>query len=154
MSVTTSAPEFPTGYPNDPSNLAAEYGRSRTDERHHIVFTGVFRLPYRLSLAPIVSTRSGQPWTERLGYDYNGDGKNSDRPAGVGRFTMDGPSYKNVSVRLTKTIPLQGKNSLDLIAEVFNLFNTTNYDVSSIDGALSLQRPDDHEPAELLRMNC
>jgi len=51
--------------------------------------------------------RFGQPWTTRLGYDFNGDGKNSDRPAGVGRNTNDGPKYKNISLRLTKRHRLQ-----------------------------------------------
>lgn len=135
------SPEFPFGYPNDPSNLAAEYGRSRTDERHRLVVTGVIRLPYRFSLAPVVEYGSGQPWTQRLGYDFNGDGKNSDRPAGVGRFTMNGPSYSNVNVRLTKAFPLPRRHAIELIAEVFNLLNSTNYDVASIDGALYLNGP-------------
>jgi hypothetical protein len=147
------SPEFPTGYPNDPSNLPAEYGRSRSDERHRIVFTGVFKLPYHFTLSPVIEYGSGQPWTQRLGYDYNGDGKNSDRPTGVGRFTMDGPSYKNVNLRVTKAFPLPRRNSIDLIAEVFNLFNTTNFDVASIDGALNLNGPTILSPATALLAN-
>ena len=77
------SPEFPFGYPNDPSNIDAEYGRSRADERYRFVLTGIIHLPWQLTLAPIYEYGSGQPWNHRLGYDFNGDGKNSDRPAGV-----------------------------------------------------------------------
>jgi hypothetical protein len=141
------SPEFPFGYPNDPRNLEAEYGRSRSDERHRLVITSVFKLPYRFSVAPIIEYGSGQPWTQRLGYDYNGDGKNSDRPAGVGRFTMNGPAFKQVSVRLTKTLALPKHNSVELIAEAFNLFNTVNFNVAAIDGALYRSGPTLTNPA-------
>ena len=45
-----------TDYPNDPANLAAEYGRSRADERVRFVTSGVFRLPAHFTLAPIFDT--------------------------------------------------------------------------------------------------
>jgi hypothetical protein len=147
------SPEFPFGYPNDPSNLEGEYGRSRTDERHRVVVTSVIKLPYRVSVAPIIEYGSGQPWTQRLGYDYNGDGKNSDRPSGVGRFTMDGPSFKQVSMRVTKSFALQKHNSVELIAEVFNLFNTTNFNVAAIDGALYLNGPTLLSPTTAITTN-
>jgi outer membrane receptor protein involved in Fe transport len=135
------SPEFPSGYPNDPANLEAEYGRSRTDERHHVVATAVIRAPYGLSVAPVVEFGSGQPWTRRLGYDYNGDGVISDRPAGVGRFTENGPNYENVNLRVTKAFKFPGAYSADLIFEVFNLFDRTNYNVATIDGAMYLSGP-------------
>lgn len=135
------SPDFPTGYPNDPANMEAEYGRARGTERYRIVVSGIFHLPWALTLAPIYEYGSGQPWTQRLGYDFNGDGKNSDRPAGVGRNTMDGPPFRQLSLRLTKSIPITGWGSLDAIAECFNVTNVTNWDVQSIDGALYLSGP-------------
>jgi hypothetical protein len=141
------SPEFPTGYPNDPADLNAEYGRSRSDERHRLVITSVIRVPYDISVAPIVEYGSGQPWTKRLGYDFNGDGKNSDRAAGVPRFGEDGPSFKQVSLRITKTVRFAKARSVDLIAEAFNLFNTVNYNVAAIDGAQYLNGPTLLSPA-------
>jgi hypothetical protein len=88
-----------------------------------MVLSGVFHAPWNVTVAPILEYGSGQPWTHRLGYDFNGDGKNSDRPAGVGRNTNNGPKYKNVSLRLTKEIALTGYGALQAIAEGFNLFN-------------------------------
>lgn len=127
------SPEFPFGYPNDPADIEAEYGPSRGDERWHVVLSGVFRLPWALTLAPIWEYGSGQPWTHRLGYDYNADGYNSDRPAGVGRNSMEGPSFNQLSLRLSKAFAMPWKDGeLELIAECFNVFDTTNYNVQSL----------------------
>jgi len=117
-------------YPNDPANLEAEWGRSRGDERYRFVASAVLRLPARFTLAPIFAYGSGQPWNHRLGYDRNGDGRNSDRPDGTPRFSEDGPNYMSFDVRLTYGLPLGSRAKVDLIAEAFNLFNRTNYDVN------------------------
>jgi hypothetical protein len=135
------SPDFPTGYPNDPANIEGEYGRARGTERMRFVLSGVFHAPWTTTVAPILEYGSGQPWTQRLGYDFNGDGKNSDRPAGVGRNTMNGPKYKNVSLRVTKDIAFSGYGSLQAIAEGFNLFNFKNFDVQSVQGGQFLSGP-------------
>jgi len=119
-----------TDYPNDPANLEAEWGRSRADERYRFVASAVLRLPARFTLAPIFAYGSGQPWNYRLGYDRNGDGRNSDRPDGTPRFSEDGPNYASFDVRLTYGLPLGSRAKVDLIAEAFNLLNRTNYDVN------------------------
>lgn len=119
-------------YPSDPSDIEAEYGRSRADERYRVVVSGIARLPWSLTLAPIFEYGSGQPWNARLGYDYNGDGKLSDRPAGLPRFSQDGPRYTSLALRLTKRVALGQRAGLDLIVEGFNLFNTVNHDVNSV----------------------
>lgn len=147
------SPEFPFGYPTDPANIDAEYGRSRSDERFRMVLTGVFRMPMELTIAPIWEYGSGQPWTKRLGYDYNGDGKNSDRAAGVGRNDEDGPSFKQLSVRVTKGFAVGKAGRLDAIFEVFNLFNTTNYVVNSVDAAEYLAGPTITNPSAAYKAN-
>jgi hypothetical protein len=135
------SPDFPTGYPNDPAAIGQEYGRGRGDERLRFVLSGVFHAPWAMTVAPIIEYGSGQPWTTRLGYDFNGDGKNSDRPAGVGRNTNNGPKYKNISLRLTKDIAVSGYGSLQAIAEGFNLANFKNYDVQSVSGGQFFSGP-------------
>ncbi len=127
------SPEFPYGYPSDPADIDAEWGRSRNDERYRVVVSGIFKLPWNVTLAPIYEYGSGQPWNHLLGYDYNGDGKTSDRPAGVKRNDMDGPDYKSLSLRITKTIAFTDSGSLDLIIEGFNILDNTNYDPNSVD---------------------
>ncbi len=121
-----------TDYPNDPANINAEWGRSRADERYRFVASAVLRLPANLTVAPIVEYGSGQPWNRRRGYDYNGDGKTSDRLPGVPRFSEDGPSFFALNVRATYRVPLGARMGIDLIAEAFNLTNRVNYDPNAI----------------------
>ncbi|NJN64578.1 MAG: TonB-dependent receptor [Acidobacteria bacterium] len=134
------SPEFPFGYPSDPADIEAEYADARGNEDIRVVLSGVFRLPYDFTIAPIAEYGSGQPWNRLLGYDFNGDGKISDRAAGVSRNSEDGPSFKQVSVRVTKGFAI-GDARLELIAEAFNVFDWTNYDVSSIDNRELLLGP-------------
>ncbi|HEX9160268.1 MAG TPA: TonB-dependent receptor [Thermoanaerobaculia bacterium] len=135
------SPDFTSGYPNDPANMAAEYGRGRGDERYRVVVSGVFHLPAGFMIAPIYEYGSGQPWTHRLGYDFNGDSFNSDRAPGIGRNTMDGPPFRQLSLRLTKGFAVGGFGQLEAIAEAFNITNVTNFDVQSINSGEFLSGP-------------
>ena len=127
--------------PSDSANLEAEWGRSNTDERYRFVFSGVFRLPWNLTLAPFFEYGSGQPWDRVYGYDFNGDFGVSDRPPGVRRNGENGPPFRQLSLRLMKTLSFGGPRRIDLIIEAFNVLDTTNYDVSSVDGAMYFSGP-------------
>jgi hypothetical protein len=141
------SPDFPTGYPNDPANIEQEYGYARGHERYRIVLSGVFHAPWGLQVAPIYEYGSGQPWTHRLGYDFNGDGKNSDRPSGVGRNEESGPPFRQLSLRVTKAFNAGGFGRFEAIAEAFNITNVTNYDVQSVTGGQFLSGPTAANPA-------
>jgi hypothetical protein len=129
------SPVFPTGYPSDPANPEGEWGYSRGHEDYRAVVSGVFRLPLNFYLGATWQYGSGQPWNRILGYDANGDGKNSDRAEGVDRNDQDGPTFNSFALRLGWIISLGGSAELELIAEAFNLFDTVNYDVTSINNA-------------------
>lgn len=136
-----------TDYPNDPANIAAEWGRSRADERYRFVASGVFQLPAGFQLAPVVEYGSGQPWNRRRGYDFNGDGKNSDRLPGVGRFSEEGPDFFAVNVRATWRAPLQGRIGVEVVGELFNALNRVNHDVNSLVNGEFLSGPTLANPA-------
>jgi len=129
-----------TNYPSDPADIEAEWGRGRSDERWRVALTGIFRLPLNFTLAPIYRYGSGQPWNRRLGYDFNNDQRYGDRMEGVDRNTEDGPRFSQFNLRLTWTLNV-GAGSIDFIAEAFNLFDTVNYVVNSIDNAEFLAGP-------------
>lgn len=141
------SPQFPFGYPNDPANIDAEYGRSRSDEPFRFVASAIFRLPYRFTLAPILEYGDGQPFNRRVGVDVNGDGKNSDRLPGVERNSEDGPEFRQISLRLTRPFSLGDRGELEAIVEVFNLTDETNFVVGSVDGAEFLSYPTFANPA-------
>jgi hypothetical protein len=140
------SPEFPFGYPNNPADIEAEFGPSRSAEDVRVVLSAVFRAPWRITVAPIIEYGSGQPWTRRLGYDANFDGKNSDRRSGVGRNEEEGPEFKSLNLRLTKAIAIGSYGVLDLIAEGFNVLDTKNYDVNSVSAAEYLSAPTTANP--------
>jgi hypothetical protein len=146
------SPEFPTGYPSDPANMEADYGRARSSERMRIVVSGVARLPWQIAVAPVFEYGSGQPWTQRLGYDYNVDGKTGDRAPGVDRFGQDGPRYSSLNLRISKAFNFSGVG-IEVLAEAFNLFNTVNYDVTSIDNAEFTAGPTVTNPAAVYKAN-
>ncbi len=140
-------------YPNDPADIEAEWGRSRADERYRFVASAILRLPYSFTVAPIFEYGSGQPWNRRRGYDWNGDGKTSDRLPGVGRFSEDGPDFQQVNLRVTCRLPFAERAGADFIFEAFNLFNRTNYDVNSINSGEFLSGPTLANPAATLVPN-
>jgi hypothetical protein len=140
------SPDFPTGYPNDPADMEAEWGYARGHERYRLVLSGIFHAPWGFTIAPIYEYGSGQPWTRRLGYDWNGDGKNSDRPAGVGRNEEDGPPFRQLSLRVTKSFVF-GFGEVEAIAEAFNVTDVTNFDPQSVVAGEYLSGPTAANPA-------
>jgi hypothetical protein len=140
-------------FPSDPFDVEAEWGRSRADERLRAVVSGVFRLPWRSTAALIGEYGSGQPWNRRLGYDRNGDGRNSDRVPGMERFSEDGPSFFQLSLRLTHRIDVGRGDGIELIAEAFNLTDRTNDDVNSVQTGEFLSGPTLRNPNAALVPN-
>lgn len=51
-----------------------EFGPTRFDERHRVVVSGVFDLPYGFQLAPIMQLSSSRPYSPTTGLDIDGDG--------------------------------------------------------------------------------
>ena len=51
-----------------------EFGPTRLDERHRVVLSGVFDLPYGFQLAPIAQFASSRPFSANTGLDIDGDG--------------------------------------------------------------------------------
>ncbi|UCF38263.1 MAG: TonB-dependent receptor [Acidobacteriota bacterium] len=134
--------------PNNQVDLKSERGLSAFDQRHRVVFSGIWQSPWSLSSAngfaqhlfadwtvsPIVTLTSGRPFNVTLGYDANNDThEETDRPrlrdgSTVGRHTGRGPSYGTTDLRISRKFPLPREAmSFEFIFEAFNLFNNVNY---------------------------
>jgi len=98
------------GTPMNNWDLASEWGRSSSDQRHRVSGSLNVEVPWRLRFSFTgLGWNSGRPYTITSGFDLNGDGSNNDRPAGLGRNSETGPSSFNViGMTVTKTIPLPG----------------------------------------------
>ncbi|HEU4874065.1 MAG TPA: TonB-dependent receptor, partial [Pyrinomonadaceae bacterium] len=51
-----------------------EFGPTRLDERHRVVLSGVFELPWGFQLSPIMQLASSRPFSANTGLDIDGDG--------------------------------------------------------------------------------
>ncbi len=112
-------------------DLGGEYGLATTDQRHRVVFNGIWELPYGLQASGLYFFGSGA----RYGTTYGGDLRQSQggftrlRPDGtiVPRNNLVGSALHRVDVRLQKKVKLAGRTEVSGILEVFNLFNHANY---------------------------
>jgi hypothetical protein len=127
--------DFNSDYgPQDPTNINLDRSLSEFDERHKVVFAGVFDSPWKqpilsgFQFAPIVSYHSGHPFNLLAGGEVNGDNHTTnERPIGASRDTGFGPNYVDFDARLTWMHKLGEKTNLQFTAEGFNIANRTNF---------------------------
>ena len=113
-------------------DVAPIYGLAVTDQRHRAVFNGIWQMRYGFQLSGLYFYGSGQ----RLATTYGGGDRPRLRaattpqgPAGsvVPRNDFVGDPLHRVDTRFQKRFALGGHRSVDLMLEVFNLFNHANY---------------------------
>ncbi len=148
------------GLGRDPANLEGlpvafdpdvEKGPANHDQRHRLVVSGLYRLPYDIQVSTIITAASGRPFTPLAGFDWNGDGdggafppdraRRTPGPTGtpaidsVGRNSGTMDEQVIVDLRVSKRLRF-GNAALEGIFEVFNLFNRANFsEINSIFGA-------------------
>lgn len=117
----------------------SERGPATHDQRHRLVLSGTYTLPGELGVSAILTAASGRPFTPLAGLDLNGDGNGGafppdrarrdplDPSTSVGRNSETTDAIMNVDVRVSKALPLGGRTTLDLMLDVFNLFNRVNF---------------------------
>jgi outer membrane receptor protein involved in Fe transport len=141
---------------NDPFGPVQQGPSARTDSRHLVSISGIIRLPWAVSVAPVVQYRSALPM-HTIEADLNGDGMTNDRTPLQYRYTglaADNSAtfeeggrcetvncsrragFSHVSLRVSRAFSPGRSVRIEAIAEVFNLFNATNPVL-----ALSQRRP-------------
>ncbi|HSP13822.1 MAG TPA: TonB-dependent receptor [Thermoanaerobaculia bacterium] len=113
----------------DPYNptCSACFGPLDTDSRHRVTVSALYRAPFGINLSGIGRYRSATPYTDWAGKDLNGDGYAFDLAPGVSHVnTLRGASFSQVDVRVGKEFTFLGNRGIELIAEVFNVFNSKN----------------------------
>ena len=133
------------GRNSQPENLDADYADSELDIRHRLVASAVFNLPADFVFSTLISVNTGRPYNVLSGGDDNGDGKDEDRAIvndsnralaqAAGQDLADGlqprntarqPSAFVMDIRFGKVFDFGRPGNLELLFEVFNLFNTAN----------------------------
>ncbi len=129
-----------------PNNIQGEYGNSIYDVRHRFVVNAVANSPWKKTgwlgyvtndwtLAPIFQYQTGLPYSLTTsgnapggvpgGGGVNGSG-GAFRIDTLGRNSFRFPNNWVQDLRLSKTIKMQERYSVELLADVFNLANHTN----------------------------
>jgi hypothetical protein len=103
------------------------FGPLYTDAKNRFTLGGVYRGPWGLTFSGMFRYRSALPYLEHADADLNGDGTTLDlRPGVNGVNTGRGEDFSQFDVRLGKEFTFAGNFSIEVIGEIFNLFNETN----------------------------
>ncbi len=106
---------------------SACYGPLDTDARHRVTLSALYRAPWDIGVSGIMRYHSATPYTDWNGLDLNGDGYAFDLPAGVSHVnTLRGESFSQFDMRVAKAFKFGGNYGVEVIGEVFNLFNSKN----------------------------
>ncbi len=117
--------------PVDKANRDADWGPAPNDTRHRFVISSIYRAPFAIQLGTIVTAMSAPPYNITTGVDSNGDRDINERPIENGvmipPFSARGDSYFTIDLRASRSFSLGGDRRLEVLWEMFNLTNTTNY---------------------------
>ena len=122
--------------PSDAHNLEDDFGIDERDITHRFVFQGTTHLGAGITLSGLGTFRSGLPLAAFESADVNGDGNNFDRPVDANgnvqpRFPTRQPSFVNVDFRVMWTGNLGKAGEIDVLFEIFNLFNNENLNTTT-----------------------
>jgi len=127
------------------------------DRRHRLVVSGIYQLPFEMQVSAIADFRSSLPFSPStaLDLDVPGDGYTGDLPTGVypgsgcrdldlgavNTFrrsrnlpevtTVECPGFANLDFRFSKFFSFARGHRLELIAQLFNVFNRTNFNTTT-----------------------
>jgi hypothetical protein len=119
------------------------YGDLRGDRRHVLKVYGTQQLPWRASVGAFAVYQSGQPYQlesylpyRHLPFINTSDTNRYAEPAG----RRKSPDHHQMDLNYTQNIPLPRGFNLQLLADVFNLYdNQTGYDYETRVGTLGTQ---------------
>ena len=122
--------------PYDPL-CGACVGPLNTDQKHRVTLSALYRAPLGINFSGIFRYHSGTPYTEWAGADIScgptgtvlqcKDGYNFDLAPGVTHVnSLRGGSFSQFDVRLAKEVKFFRNYGVEVIGEIFNLFNSKN----------------------------
>jgi hypothetical protein len=121
-----------TAFPASSFDLTGEWGRADFDVRQRFNLAGALKAGKYFNLGLALTINTGAPYTLRTGRDDNKDSFALDRPAGVGRNTLEGPGFAQLDLRWSRDFYLvKGKKdkgpAVTAGLDAFNVFNRVNY---------------------------
>jgi carboxypeptidase family protein/TonB-dependent receptor-like protein len=120
-------------------DIGGQYSLGETDQRHRLVFNGIWQVAHGFQVSGIYFYGSGLRTQAFCGCDARGfggaagyDRLRQDDPLGpdgsiIPREGFVGQPIHRVDVRLQQRVPIGGGRSIGGFVEVFNVFNRKNY---------------------------
>ena len=113
------------------ADLGGDYSLGETDQRHRMVFNGIWQVGYGFQISGLYFFGSGERMGVSAGDDFRDLGGGSERLRRDGtiipRTGFVGDAIHRVDVRFQQRVPLGGRARIDGILEVFNLFDRANF---------------------------
>lgn len=113
---------------------AADYPRhpTETDERHRVVTTGIFGLPFDFIGSLFLTLGSGTPYTindqsQGVTADLSHIKRNAGRPDQFGFIFPDAWAYRSVDLQIEKAFRFGQRRAVSLIFQGFNIFSFDNF---------------------------
>jgi hypothetical protein len=103
-----------------------DFGPSDNDVRHRFTGNLVCELPFGFNAGAIVTANSAAPYNHTTGRDDNADFVTNDRPVGVRFNSLRGSPLFLTDLRLTKKLFLGQTRNIEVMWEMFNVFNRAN----------------------------
>jgi hypothetical protein len=118
-----------TYYPANSYFPRADWSRSDNDQRNKFDLLGTFEVRQWFNFGTALSLYSGKAVNITTGSDDNHDSLPIDRPAGVPRNALHGPTYINLDLNLAHDLPLTKAGKEGPVATIsFNSFNVLNHE--------------------------
>ena len=106
------------------------FGPLYTDARHKLTVGGIATIPWDVKVAGFLRYRSALPYNQlhpALPADQNGDGFANDLAPGVSHVnTGRGSSFSQLDIRVSKDFVFAGDFGIEVLAEMFNVFDAKN----------------------------
>jgi hypothetical protein len=121
-----------TWYPANQYDLSGEWSRADFDQRHRLNLLESVSPGKQLTFGVGVQLASGKPYTMIAGQDLFNTGILNARPPGVPRNSLEGPSYADLDLRLSRDFYFnKAKREKGKVTtfgfEAFNVLNHVNY---------------------------
>lgn len=152
-SLVKSNDNAPSARFTNQADRELDWGPSNAERRHGLAASGAVLLPFEVQFGAVWTLRSSLPFSAVAGRDLNGDGFVTDWVPGTTRnqgsrdldlqlvnawratlglapVTADGidsTRFTSVDLRASKSIPVGGSRRVEVLAQVFNTFNTVNF---------------------------
>jgi hypothetical protein len=114
-----------------PGDLGGEYGFAETDQRHRLVFNGLWDVGFGFQVSGLYLYGSGERRANYFGGDPRNTGRSNSRLRRDGtivpRNSFVGDPIHRVDLRIQRRFSVGPRVTVSGIAEIFNTFNRENY---------------------------